>query len=68
MIPFQVYKSCYLYHGLFIEMKSSKGKTSKEQEHWLSELNKEGYKAVVCHSWIDAAKEIIKYLKMDIEL
>ena len=57
-----------LYHGLFIEMKSSKGRTSKEQEHWLSELEKEGYKTSVCHGWIEAAKEIIQYLRLDIEL
>lgn len=57
-----------LYHGLFIEMKSSKGRTSQEQEHWLSELAKGGYKTAVCYSWIDAAKEIIQYLRLDIEL
>lgn len=56
------------YHGLFIEMKSEKGKTTKEQEAWLSELSKEGYKTAVCHGWIEAAKEIIKYLGLPIEV
>lgn len=57
-----------MYHGLFIEMKSSNGRVSKEQEYWLSELAKEGYQTAVCRSWVDAAKVIIAYLDLPIEL
>ena len=57
-----------MYHGLFIEMKSSNGRVSKEQEYWLNELSKEGYQTAVCRSWVDAAKEIIRYLDLPIEL
>ncbi len=54
------------YHGLFIEMKVGKNKPTVEQKLWLSELEKEGYKTAVCYSWIDAAKVISEYLKLDI--
>lgn len=54
------------YHGLFIEMKSLSGTTSKEQERWIVELNKEGYKAIVAHGWVAAVKAIAEYLKVDI--
>lgn len=50
------------YHGLYIEMKYGKGRTSKEQKEWIQKLNGQGYKAVVCNGF-DEAKEIIeKYM------
>lgn len=36
------------YHGLYIEMKYGKGKTSKPQDEWLELLNNNGYLARVC--------------------
>lgn len=53
------------YHGLWIEMKSSKGKTSKNQKDMLEKLNKQGYKAVVCFGWEEAAETIKRYLEGD---
>lgn len=59
------------YHGLFIEMKSSKGigKTkilkshmpSEKQEWWLDKLGKQGYKTVVCYGFDMAVKAIERY-------
>ena len=47
-------------HGLFIEMKRTKGSvTSKEQKDWHEHLNSAGYKAVVCKGF-DEAKEVIE--------
>lgn len=51
------------YHGLWIEMKSPKGKTSKNQKDMLEKLNKQRYKAVVCFSWEEAAQIIKDYLE-----
>lgn len=44
------------------------GKASKEQKQWIDKLNKAGNKAVIKEGWIEAAKEIINYLDMDITL
>ena len=47
------------YHGLFIEMKSMKGKTTKEQDDWLVRLGNQGYKTAVCRG-AEAAIGVIK--------
>ena len=47
------------YHGLFLEMKNSKGKLSREQKAWIEALNTFGYKAVVCNGF-EEAREILK--------
>lgn len=50
------------YHGLYIELKASKGKVSKVQKEWIKCLNAEGYFAVVCHGWAESAEAIMAYL------
>ena len=51
------------YHGLFIEMKRQKGgKVSDAQKAWISALIDQGYLAVVCYGWKDAAELIEDYL------
>lgn len=50
------------YHGLFIELKSTKGKPTKKQVSWLAQLDKQGFKAVVCRGFDAATGEIIRYL------
>lgn len=50
------------YHGLFIELKVGKNKTSKEQEEWLGKLAGQGYKTAVCYGWEAAMHEILTYL------
>ena len=54
------------YHGLFIELKRIKGgKVSPEQELFLKALEKQGYKAVVCHGHKEAIETIKQYLGID---
>ena len=54
-----------IYKGLFIELKRQKGgRTSEEQREWIAELNRAGYRAVVCKGWEEARDEIIKYLSV----
>lgn len=49
--------------GLFVEMKSEKGKLSENQEKTLRMLSKSGYYCSVCNSF-DQFKEIVdRYLK-----
>lgn len=47
------------FHGLHIEMKSSKGRVSEEQETWLEESRELGYAGAVCRS-ADEAFEVWK--------
>lgn len=49
-------------NGLFIEMKFGKNKTTNFQDEWLKNLNKQGYAAVVCYGFDDAAGVIKEYL------
>lgn len=50
------------FHGLWIEMKTSKGQLSKEQRHMLRDLDAEGYKVAVCRTWLEAQNMILEYL------
>lgn len=56
------------YNNLYIELKRIGGKVSKEQEAWIDKLNRAGNKAVIKEGWIEAAKTIIDYLEMDVQL
>jgi hypothetical protein len=49
------------YHGLFIEMKYGKNKTTKEQKEWLERLTAEGYACAVCYGAAEAIKTIESY-------
>ena len=53
------------FHGLYIELKHGKNKTSENQNKWLTELNKAGYKAVVAYEAEEAIKTIKEYLGVD---
>ena len=50
------------YHGLYVEMKWGKNKTTDNQDWWLEELARQGYKTEVCYSAEAALIEITKYL------
>lgn len=50
------------FHGLWIEMKTTKGKLSKEQRRMMSRLESEGYRVVLCRTWVEAQTVILKYL------
>ena len=53
------------YHGLYIELKTQKGKVQKNQKEWLNALNKEGYATKVCYGWLEARKVIEDYLSLN---
>lgn len=53
------------YHGLYIEMKSEKGRTTACQSEWIGWLDRNGYRAVVCHGALSAIYELEKYLTED---
>lgn len=46
------------YHGLFIEMKTEKGRTSAVQQKWIDILRTFGYRVEICHGW-EQAKEVL---------
>lgn len=50
------------YHGLYIELKAGKNKTTAKQKEWLNALNQEGYATKVCYGWSEAGETIEKYL------
>lgn len=50
------------YHGLYIELKAGKNKATKSQGKWQKFLNSQGYYAVICYGWHEAAKVIEEYL------
>lgn len=50
------------YHGMFIEMKAGRGRTSKDQDRWIKVLEAFGYKCVVAHGWEEAKKALEEYL------
>ncbi len=52
-----------LYHGLFIEMKSEKGKLTDNQTLFLRKAIFEGYEIKVCYSFIEAKESIEHYLR-----
>lgn len=51
------------FHGLFVELKSAKGKLSDYQRQWLSELAASGYAACVCFGFDEAQRDILNYLE-----
>lgn len=52
------------FHGLYIEMKYGKNKTSEKQNKWLTALQSQGYAAAVCYGWQEAQELITKYLEL----
>jgi hypothetical protein len=56
------------YHGLYIELKAGKNKTTEKQSHWLEYLHDHGYYTAICYGWELAAELIERYLKHTEEL
>lgn len=52
------------YHGLYIEMKYGKNKTSEKQNEWLDALQRQNYAVAVCYGWEEAQILLTKYLEM----
>lgn len=53
------------FHGLFLELKRIKGRTSPEQILFLADMVRAGYRAVVCEGWMAAKEEIESYLNLE---
>lgn len=51
------------FHGLYIEMKYGRNKTTEAQEEWLGELAAQGYCAAVCYGEEEAERLISSYLR-----
>ena len=51
-----------VYHGLAIEIKTIKGRATKEQKEWIDDLNDRGYKAKICKGLPEILDVIDKYL------
>ena len=50
------------YHSLYIEMKYGKNKLTPEQEAFREHVIRQGSRAVVCYSWVEAKDKICEYL------
>lgn len=51
------------WHGLYIELKASKGKVSENQKAWINALHALGYYTSVCFGADAAINRIQEYLK-----
>lgn len=51
------------YHGLYIEMKYGRNRTTKDQERYMELLRQQGYKTAVCYGFEEAKEEILDYLQ-----
>jgi hypothetical protein len=51
------------YHALFIELKTAKGKQSEHQKEYQAEVEKQGYKYIICRSVQEFIDEIDEYMK-----
>ena len=49
-------------HGLLIEMKTGKGKQSPAQKEWQHDMERRGYRYIVCHSFDEFREQIDDYL------
>lgn len=49
-------------HGLFIEMKTARGRVSQSQRDLFPLLEAQGYGVAVCHGWREAAETVEAYL------
>lgn len=62
--PFSPAHEPRLYHGLYIELKRTRGGcVSDAQKVWVRDLRLEGYAVEVCTGWRAAADVILAYLE-----
>ncbi len=54
------------WHGLYIELKTERGRVTEHQKRWIRELRQQGYMAAVCRGWHPASALIKAYLAGEI--
>ena len=52
------------FHGLYIEMKYGKNKTTEKQDEWIKALRNQGHAVEVCYGWESAVEVITKYMNL----
>lgn len=57
-----IYEAKGGYNGLALELKTDKGQASPQQRWWRDELNRRGYKAVICRGYDAAIEAITTYM------
>ena len=53
------------YHGLWVEMKAGKNKTTPCQKEFLINMSNEGYATAICYSATQAINTLEKYLSFE---
>ena len=53
------------YHGLYIELKTDRGRLNEDQKRWLKNLSAMGYRTKCCRGWKEAAKVLAEYMNED---
>lgn len=53
-----------IYHALWVEMKSAKGKLSKSQKHMIALLKEQGYAVAVCYNFDEFKNTVEQYLSL----
>ena len=51
------------FHGLYIELKSGKGRATPDQKWWIEALKEQGYRAEVCQGWQAGTAVITEYME-----
>lgn len=52
------------YHGLYIELKTEKGRTSTAQDWWIEKLTEQGHFVEVCHGYDSAIRVLTWYMEL----
>lgn len=55
------------YHGLFLEIKTAKGRLTPEQRRWLIGLQTQGYAAVIARGLDESIDTITRYITGQLE-
>lgn len=60
-----IYEPCDGFYGLFIEIKKKGGRPSPHQKKWIDDLQRRGYRAVICKGLDQCINEFNHYFTHD---